>query len=96
MMTSCCMYKKEFDSEPGKGIPCTPVSTLEEMIIETPTGPDTFLGCVPKLVDIQRDPICKCTATSQPTARFQRRIWIASKEEQPVYIYFNEDLCEQP
>lgn len=98
MLTSCCMYKRDFDSCPTPGIPCTSVSTLEEMIVESPCGPDLFLGCVPKLVDVQCDPICtKCTIYSQPNAPFQRRIWISPKNEsQPEYIYFNEDLqCDE-
>jgi hypothetical protein len=93
LLTSCSMYKTNFDCPPGEGIPCTPVTTLEKMIIESPCGEDQFLGCVPKLVDMQKDPTCKCTPPIEPSAPFQRRIWIAPKGcEQPAYIYFNEDL----
>lgn len=95
VFTSCSMYKKDFDSCAGKGTPCTSVSTLEEMILESPCGPDTFLGCVPRPVDVKQDPICKCTTYSEPEAPFQRRIWISSTNEKPAYIYFSEDLqCE--
>ena len=95
-LTSCCMYKRDFDCPPAKGIPCTPVTTLERMIVESPCGPDEFLGCVPKLVDVQKDPTCRCTSNAGPTEPFQRRIWISSPDERPSYIYFKEeDACEQ-
>jgi hypothetical protein len=90
------MYKKNFDSVPGNGIPCTSVTTLEKMIVESPCGNDIFLGCVPKLVDVKENPGCSCTELSVQELPFQRRIWISPKEGNPVYIYFQEDMsCEE-
>lgn len=91
------MYKKDFDCPPGNGIPCTSVSKLESMIVETQCGEDTFLGCTPKLVEMQVDPICECSISNSPESLFQRRIWINSKDcESPIYIYFKENLaCEE-
>ncbi len=47
-LTSCSMYQKDFDCPPGKGVSCTSVTTLEKMIIETPSGEDVVTGCVPE------------------------------------------------
>jgi hypothetical protein len=92
------MYKKDFDCPPGEGIPCTSVTTLEKMIVESPCGPDIFLGCVPKLVDVQVNPACKCTSDNYVHPSFQRRIWISKTDadNQPVYYYFpEENPCEE-
>ena len=91
------MYHSKFDCPPGVGVTCTPVSTLEKMIVESPCGEDDFLGCVPKLVDVQKDPACGCTLSNDHPAPFQRRIWIAPRDcGKAFYIYFNEDYsCEE-
>lgn len=90
------MYKRDFDCKPAEGVPCTSVTTLEKMIVETPCGPDVFLSCVPKLVDVQKNPCCRRTENKVPEAPFQRRIWISPKEGPATYIYFQEDLqCEE-
>lgn len=49
-LSSCQAYKCNFDCPIGKGVPCTPITDIEEMIIETPEGsPDIFLGYLPKI-----------------------------------------------
>jgi hypothetical protein len=96
LLTACNSYRKNFDSPPGCGIPCTSVSTLEQMIVESPSGPEIFLGCVPKPVEIESGPICRCTDSLGPEKPFQRRIWIAPKEGRASYLYFEETpLCEE-
>ena len=97
IFTSCSMYKRNFDCCPTTGMPCTSVTTLEKMIVESPGGgPETFLGCVPKLVDVQSNPTCKCTTNEDPEEPFQRRIWVAGINDQPMYLYFHEeDPCEE-
>lgn len=47
LLTACQTYRSHFDCPPGCGIPCTPVTTIEKMILETDEGPDLFLGYVP-------------------------------------------------
>lgn len=92
IITSCSTYKRDFDCPPAKGVPCTPVTTLERMIVETPSGEEAFTGCVPKLVDVKNTPSCKKTLNQQDVP-FQRRIWMAPKNGKPLYIYFEEDSC---
>jgi len=94
-LSSCCMYKKEFDCPAGEGVPCTSVSRLEKMIVEAERGDDPFLGCVPKMSEPKIPYRCACTASETP-APFQRRIWIANRGDQPIYIYFDEEECEAP
>lgn len=90
------MYKRDFDCIPSQGVPCTPLTTLEKMIVESSCGDESFTGCVPKLAEIESKPSCKRAACNQQEAPFQRRIWIASKEGRPAYIYFDEDeQCEE-
>lgn len=44
LSSSCQMYRANFDCPPAKGIPCTSVTDIESMIIETPKGPDVIAG----------------------------------------------------
>jgi hypothetical protein len=94
-LTSCSIYKRDFDCPPVEGVPCTPVTTLEKMIVETPAGEEAFTGCVPKLVEIENRPSCKNAANTQD-APFQRRIWMSPKNGEAVYIYFEGNSCEVP
>src|SRR5258706_13568325 len=49
ILTSCKVYNSQFDCSPSPGGPCTPLTTLEKMIVETPEGyPDIFLGFIPE------------------------------------------------
>ena len=91
-LTSCCsMYRRQFDECPAPSVPCTPVTTLEKMILESHCGDDLFVRTVPKLVDVENSPTCKCTKNPEPQKPFQRRIWINSQECQPSYLYFDDD-----
>lgn len=97
LLSSCSLYQKQFDCPPKQGVTCTSVTTLEKMIVEAPSGEDVFLGCVPKLVEMHNNKACKCTENRISDAPFQRRVWIASKEGKPTYIYFEEEIvCEAP
>lgn len=44
LLSSCAIYHQQFDCPPEPGVPCTAVTDLEQMIIETDTGPDIFVG----------------------------------------------------
>jgi hypothetical protein len=98
LLTSCSMYRKEFDCCPAEGVPCTPVTTLEKMIVESPCGPDIFLRVEPKLVDIKEQPACACAKKQEPRSPLQRRIWISPNQDgQACYLYFEEDgICDPP
>lgn len=95
-LTSCSMYRRNFDECPIQSVPCTPVTTLEKMIIESPCGDDLFVRTVPKLVDVEDNPICRYTKNPKPSGPFQRRIWVNTKECEPTYFYFDDEdeTCE--
>lgn len=72
LMTSCQVYRTQFDCSPGVGLPCTSVTDIEKMIIETPDeSPDIFLSYLPS-----PKPICVKVGT--PHA-LERKVWIPKK-----------------
>jgi len=44
LLSSCAIYRQKFDCPPDPGVPCTSVTDLEQMIIETDSGPDIFVS----------------------------------------------------
>jgi len=81
MLTSCAIYRQKFDCPPDQGVPCTSVSDLEQMIVETEIGPDVFLGINPTQHQIKDTPS-------------SNRIWISDCKGHGHYIYFpKEDAC---
>lgn len=87
-LASCNTYKQSFDSCPGKGVPCTSVSDIESMIVETTKGPDVFL---PNESRTKRP-------VSSRTSVFENRILILNNPQDICddghYIYFSEDSCD--
>lgn len=98
-LTSCQVYKSDFDCPPCKGVPCTSVSNIQKMIIETPDGgPDIFLGVLPsELTSHCPDKGCKKQGYySKPMGK---RIWVNEDRSnktttQGYFIYFSEP-CEE-
>lgn len=43
ILTSCGVYKSDFDCRPGKGIGCAPVGEVLDRIIEKEEGEDLFV-----------------------------------------------------
>jgi hypothetical protein len=87
MFSSCQVYRSNFDCPPGKGVPCTPVTDIEKMIVETPDGsPDIFLGYLPSL---------KCDKNCNKANPQLRKVWIEGKMQpsglfiEGHYIYLN-------
>jgi hypothetical protein len=78
LLTSCQVYRSQFDCPPGCGVPCTPLTTLEKMIIETDEGPDLFLGYLPR-----EEQDCECFNPGRslecPHNKAVRKIWIEGK-----------------
>lgn len=87
-VTSCNTYKQSFDSCPGKGVPCTSVSDIEAMVVETSKGPDVFLPNENRT----RRPV------STRNGIFESRILILDNPEDLCndghYIYLSEDSCD--
>lgn len=42
-LTSCGIYKSDFDCRPGKGIGCAPVGEVLDLIVEQDEGEDVFI-----------------------------------------------------
>lgn len=71
-LNSCQVYRAQFDCPPGIGVPCTSVTDIEKMIIETPDGsPDIFLSYLPS-----SKPQCVKIGTAHA---LERKVWIAEK-----------------
>jgi hypothetical protein len=43
LLSSCSIYKAQFDCPPPAGIPCASVTDIESMIVETEKGPDLIV-----------------------------------------------------
>ena len=87
ILTSCTEYRSHFDCSPGRGVPCTSVSKIESMIIETSKGPDIFTGCQEKR-----------EAWKDKKANLKIcRVWIEEAETEDGhvigghYLYFTDD-----
>lgn len=78
LFSSCSIYRQKFDSPPDQGVPCTSVSDLEQMIVETQNGPDLFLGVNPTQIQIQDSPS-------------SNRIWVPVCKGKGYYIYFPQE-----
>jgi conjugal transfer pilus assembly protein TraV len=87
-LASCNTYKQSFDSCPGRGVPCTSVSDIESMVVETTKGPDVFL---PNENRTKRP-------VSSRTSAFESRILILDNPQDLCgdghYIYLSEDFCD--
>lgn len=88
-LCSCQVYRSNFDCCPVSGVPCTSVTELESMIVETQKGPDILLTCQ------------LCTPSEDPcfdANHYTKRIWLNDRIlpdgslEQGHYVYFQ--TCE--
>lgn len=102
-LTSCQVYQSEFDCPPSRGVPCTSVSDIQKMILETPDGgPDIFSENYPSEFGAS----CPNTRCSSKTKKFEganKRIWVSPSCDENTtvqghFIYFKEsidgDVCE--
>jgi hypothetical protein len=69
LLTSCQMYRGQFDCPPGEGIPCTSVTDIESMVIEQKKGPDILAGRGP----------WKDLVPPLPSGQ-ARKVWIADED----------------
>lgn len=92
LLTSCQVYRSDFDCAPSRGVPCTSVSEIEKMIIETPEGgPDLFLEQPIR----EAFPCCNELQMGKCKSNL-KRIWVEEccERESSVeghYIYFEDD-----
>ena len=93
LLSSCQVYRAQFDCQPGCGVPCTSVTDIEKMIVETPdNSPDIFLSYLPS-----KNPACVKIGT--PHA-LDRKVWIADRIDPSGrviaghYIYLSRNVAE--
>lgn len=74
ILSSCQVYNSHFECPPGEGIPCTSLTNIEGMIIETSEGPDIFPGCA---VCDNSSPVCdkECVRPCEN----MRRVWMSGR-----------------
>ncbi len=104
-LTSCQVYKSDFDCPPCKGVPCTSVSDIQKMIVETPDGgPDIFLDVLPsEFASFCPGKNCQKPGRCSNSKPMRKRIWVNEDRSdktttQGYFIYFNdsckEDCCQ--
>ncbi len=105
-LTSCQVYSNRFDCPPCEGVPCTSVSEIQRMIIETPEGgPDIFLGKTPSTTcsDCSKRR-CRTHTSRSSTNTEKKRIWVEGSvfgcsNVEGHYIYFDENcqsgVCDE-
>lgn len=88
-LTSCQVYKSDFDCPPCRGVPCRSVSEIESMIVETPEGgPDLFFEKPKQTISISK--------RSKNRIISGQRIWVENSEcnnssVEGHYIYIKEE-----
>jgi hypothetical protein len=85
-LSSCSIYKDQFDCPPPCGIPCTSVTDIESMIVETEQGPDVLV--VP---DKDED---NCWGKKKPQSRLrcQQKIWLCQTADGKRGYYLKEKI----
>jgi len=76
IFTSCAIYQRQFDCPPDPGVPCTSVSDLEQMILETMDGPDIFLGA-------------ESSNAPAECSKKAKKVWITPSCGKGHYVYLN-------
>lgn len=76
-LNSCAIYQQEFDCPPPCGVPCTSVTDLESMVVETENGPDLFLPEQESVVE-------------RISNAFKHKVWMPSECSDGYYLYKTE------
>jgi hypothetical protein len=85
--SSCQMYKSNFDCPPAEGIPCTSVTDIESMVIETRQGPDVLAG--------EGTGAWKNLIPQIPPGEV-RKVWLAESRPDDSYCIEGHYLCIYP
>jgi conjugal transfer pilus assembly protein TraV len=96
ILSSCSIYNEHFDCEPPCGVPCTSVTDIESMIMETDKGPDVLV--VPEKEEESCCMLCKRKKTVSCTSK--RKVWMCEGRghyltEKTQYIEPEEYFCEE-
>lgn len=82
ILSSCSIYKQQFDCPPPAGIPCASVTEIESMIVETDKGADLIVK-----PEIEENNHCFWCGAQKPgsafpskTSKRNPKIWICSQK----------------
>lgn len=84
-LTSCSsIYENNFDCQPCRGVPCTSVTEIESMIVETSVGENVFIG--------------RGWGENPPSNTRNRRVYFTPCEKTPGYFVNleGEESCWTP
>ena len=83
-LSSCSIYKQQFDCPPPAGIPCASVTAIEGMIVETDKGSDLLVK-----PEVNQDNHCFWCGSQKAGCAFpsdsskcHRKIWICSQQNE--------------
>ena len=83
LLSSCAIYKQQFDCPPPAGIPCASVTEIESMIVETEKGPDLIVK-----PEVEEDNHCFWCGAQKPGLAFPSKsstcspkVWICSQKK---------------
>lgn len=85
LLSSCSIYKQQFDCPPPKGIPCTSVTEIESMIVETEQGADLLV--VPAVKQEKGCFWCGKKDVDAPPSFQKRQIWICPQDQSSKGYY---------
>lgn len=98
-LSSCSIYKQQFDCPPPAGISCASVTEIESMIVETDKGADLLV--TPEIEEQKGCFWCgnKKSRSTLNMSNCQNKIWICGQQK-PGYMtkgyYLKADNCVQP
>lgn len=94
LLSSCSGYRGQWSCRPAKGVPCTPVTEIEAMIIESSDGPNIFLGSeTNQKAECGQEQGCGALSLSPKV----ERVWIPQKFDgagkclKGFYLYLNAE-----
>lgn len=101
-LTSCSIYKQQFDCPPPSGIPCASVTEIESMIVETENGSDLILK-----PEVEENNHCFWCGAQKAGCNFpsksskcHQKVWICSQKKEGGCLvkghYFKKTEAETP
>lgn len=95
LLSSCSIYKQQFDCPPPAGIPCASVTEIESMIVETEKGSDLIVK--PEVEESNHCFWCGAQksgcAYPAKNSKCNRKVWICSQKNDDCLIkghYFEQ------
>ncbi len=95
LLSSCSIYKQQFDCPPPAGIPCASVTEIESIIVETEKGSDLIIK--PEVEETNHCFWCGAQkavyAFPSKNSKCNRKVWICSQKNEDYLIkghYFQQ------